>query len=189
MKTIHAFLLAVTCVAGSLMSQNVAANEHEDLSLLFVQTSAGMSADLDAKTIRLIGIGAQTVYFSDRPNRIAGHIPLEKFVNGWTKGDDSFADNPPNAVLSVYNEAGHENALVVIEITAPRMDGGDLVYDYKIIDGEMPTSGTASSLFIDTFGPGGGAGAGYHGVGVGARGPGAAGWAGVAVRNCSSGNC
>jgi hypothetical protein len=189
MKYFQNVTFGIAICAASFLSPVANAESHEDLSLLFVQTSAGMSADLDSMSVRLIDVGEQTVYFSDRPNRIAGHIGLEKFVNGWSKGDDSFAENPPNAVLSVYDDTGYENALVVIEIMAPRMDGDDLIYDYKIIDGEMPASGSASSLFIDTFGPGGGVGRGYHGVGVGARGPGAAGWAGVAVRNCSSGNC
>lgn len=46
-----------------------------------------------------------------------------------------------------------------------------------------------AALFIDRIGPGGGVGAGYHGVGVGERGPGAAGWAGVAARNCADADC
>jgi hypothetical protein len=53
----------------------------------------------------------------------------------------------------------------------------------------MPAEGGATGLFIDTFGPGGGVGPTFHGAGVGARGPGAAGWAGVAVRNCAATNC
>lgn len=182
-------IFAVAMLAASHAAPTVIADQHEDLTLLFVQTSGGMQAD--ANKLRLVDVGEQTVYFSDRPNRIAGHIHLDKFVNGWSKGDDSFAENPPNAVLSVYEPGGHQNVTVVVELSAPVMEGGDLVYKYKIIDGEMPTEGSVTSLFIDTFGPGGGVGAGFHGVGVGARGPGAAGWAGVAVVNeCSSdGTC
>ena len=36
----------------------------------------------------------------------------------------------------------------------------------------MSASGGATSLFIDWFGPGGGVGPGFHGVGVGGRGVG-----------------
>lgn len=176
-----------TLTAAAFSATLAVADQHEDLSLLFVQTSSSMQAD--AEKLRLVDVGEQTVYFSDRPNRIAGHIHLDKFVSGWSMGDDSFANNPPNAVLSVYESNGQDNTLVVVELSEPVMDGGDLVYSYKIVDGNMPDSGGATSLFIDTFGPGGGVGRGYHGVGVGARGPGAAGWAGVAVSSCTDGNC
>lgn len=177
----------LVATALSFSAPIAGADQHEDLALLFVQTSASMQAD--SEQLRMIDVGEQTVYFSDRPNRIAGHIHLDRFVSGWSKGEDSFADNPPNAVLSVYGDSSGENDLVVIELSAPVMDGDDLIYSYKIVDGAMPEDGGATSLFIDTFGPGGGVGAGFHGVGVGARGPGAAGWAGVAVRNCGDGDC
>ncbi|WP_092366897.1 hypothetical protein [Cribrihabitans marinus] len=177
----------LVATALSISSTMAVADQHEDLTLLFVQTSASMKSD--AQHLRMIDVGEQTVYFSDRPNRVAGHIHLDKFVTGWSKGEDSFAENPPNAVLSEYGDKSEENNLVVIELSAPVLDGDDLVYSYKTVDGTMPKSGGASSLFIDTFGPGGGVGAVYHGVGVGRRGPGATGWAGVAVRNCGDGDC
>jgi len=53
-----------------------------------------------------------------------------------------------------------------------KVEGSDLVYTYKLIDGTMPKSGGATSLFIDWIGVGGGVGRGFHGVGVGRRGPG-----------------
>jgi hypothetical protein len=60
----------------------------------------------------------------------------------------------------------------VVEITHPVIDGKDLVYSYKLIEGTMPKGGGATALFIDAIGVGGGVGPGFHGVGVGARGPG-----------------
>jgi len=45
-----------------------------------------------------------------------------------------------------------------------------LVYLYKLIESAMPKVGDATALFIDWIGMGGGAGPGFHGVGVGARG-------------------
>ena len=60
----------------------------------------------------------------------------------------------------------------MVKITNPKVDGADLVYTYKIIDGKMPTGGGATTLFIDWIGVGGGVGHGFHGVGVGGRGVG-----------------
>jgi hypothetical protein len=68
--------------------------------------------------------------------------------------------DPPNAALSVYEPGKANNTLVVVKITNPVVDGADLIYSYKIIQGTMPASGGATSLFIDW-------------IGVGARGPGA----------------
>ena len=57
-------------------------------------------------------------------------------------------------------------------ISRPKVNGPDLVYSYKLIEGVLPAAGGATSLFIDWIGVGGGVGYGFHGVGVGRRGPG-----------------
>jgi len=61
---------------------------------------------------------------------------------------------------------------VAVEITHPKIDGSDLIYNYKLIDGSLPAAGGPPALFIDWIGVGGGVGRGFHGVGVGLRGPG-----------------
>lgn len=156
---------------------------------MFVQTAADVVVDADAKTLRLVNVNPQTLYFSDRPERLAGHIPMEAYMKEWTEGPDDFDNDPPNATLSVYQAGLHENSIVVLELLSPKIDGDDLVYAYEIIEGEMPAEGGAAALFIDKVGPGGGVGAGFHGVGIGARGPGVTGWAGVAARNCAADGC
>ncbi|MGA8052357.1 MAG: hypothetical protein WCA12_00595, partial [Burkholderiales bacterium] len=85
-------------------------------------------------------------------------------------GPDNFAKNPPNATLSVYQPGGPQNTLTVVTISNPFVDGRDLVYSYKRIEGTMPKSGGVTALFVDWIGVGGGVGPGFHGVGVGARG-------------------
>jgi hypothetical protein len=60
----------------------------------------------------------------------------------------------------------------VVEITNPVVDGADLIYSYRIINGTMPAHGGPAALFINLIGYGGGVGRGFHGVGVGYRGPG-----------------
>ena len=142
--------------------------------LMFVQIAEDLKADTAAKTIRLVKVGQQTLYFADRPERIAGHIKMADYLTEWTAkaGKDNFAKDPPNATLSVYEPGQANNKVAVITISNPKVDGADLVYDYKFIDGTVPASGGATSLFIDWIGVGGGVGVGFHGVGVGARGPG-----------------
>jgi hypothetical protein len=146
--------------------------EKEKIQLMFVQTAEDLKAD--DQTLRLVNVGQQTLYFSDRPVRIAGHISMPAYMDEWKAGagPDNFANDPPNATLSVYEGGKAENALAVVEISHPVMEGKDLVYKYKLIEGAMPKSGGATALFIDWIGVGVGVGPGFHGVGAGTRGVG-----------------
>jgi hypothetical protein len=114
------------------------------------------------------------LYFADRPQRIAGHIKMAGYLKEWTAkaGKDNFGADPPNATLSVYEPGKAENTIVVVKLTNPVVDGADLVYTYKVLNGTMPVKGGATALFIDRIGVGGGVGPGFHGVGVGRRGVG-----------------
>jgi hypothetical protein len=143
--------------------------------LMFVQVSEELKVDSTSKTLRLVKVSQQTLYFSDRPVRIAGHIKMADYLEEWTvkAGKDNFGADPPNATLSVYEPGQPDNTLAVVEIFQPKVEGSDLIYSYKLIDGKLPAGGGATTLFIDWIGAGGGVGRGFHGVGVGARGPGA----------------
>jgi hypothetical protein len=164
----HKRLLLVVLIALSSLPLARA----EQVQLMFVQTADDLKAD--GKTLRLVNVGQQTLYFSDRPVRIAGHISMPAYLDEWKAGEgsDNFASDPPNATLSVYERGQNANTLTVIEISHPVVDGKDLVYSYKLIEGAVPKSGGATALFIDWIGVGGGVGPGFHGVGVGARGVG-----------------
>ena len=141
---------------------------------MFVQIAEDLKVDPVASTIRLRNVGQQTIYFSDRPVRMAGHIKMSEYLWQWTPaaGKNNLSADPPNATLSVYEPGQADNKVAILTISNPKVDGTDLVYNYKLIDGNLPASGGATSLFIDKVGVGGGVGPGVHGVGVGGRGPG-----------------
>ncbi len=143
-------------------------------SFMFVQSAEDLKVDSAKTTFRLVKVNPQTLYFSDRPQRMAGHIKMAEYLAEWTRADgpDNFSKNPPNATLSAYEPGQADNTLAVLKITNPVVDGNDLIYSYKVIEGTMPKAGGATALFIDKVGVGGGVGAGYHGVGVGGRGVG-----------------
>ncbi len=169
------FLLAAAAVMSSMAGcATTATTSSEAPQLMFVQSAEDLKVDPAANTLRLVKVNQQTLYFSDRPQRIAGHIQMADYLKEWTSqaGKDNFKADPPNAVLSVYEPGQPDNTLAVVEITNPVVDGADLVYTYKLIDGKLPASGGATALFIDWIGVGGGVGPGFHGVGVGFRGPG-----------------
>ena len=128
----------------------VTAQQLEDMEALFVQTAASMTSDRG--TITLHGLSPSTLYFADRPQRDVGHITSDHFVANWAAGDNSFADNPPNAVLS-FAEPGDslpEDAVVVIQ--DPHLDGDALTYRIELLDGTVPTAAGPCALFIDPFG-------------------------------------
>jgi hypothetical protein len=120
----------------------------DEIEALFAQSAAGMSYQDGRLTLN--GIAPTTLLFSDRPQRVTGHVPTEEFLDSWGDGDNSFADDPPNAVLSIFSE--NEVNDIVVVLRDPTLDGDQISYQVEILDGEMPASGGASSLFIDMIG-------------------------------------
>ena len=123
-------------------------SQAKEIEALFVQSATRMAYE-DGR-LSLNGIAPTTLLFSDRPERVTGHVPTEEFLDSWGDGDDSFADDPPNAVLSTFSD--HEVNDVVVVLQAPELDGDRFSYQVEILDGDMPASGGASSLFIDCIG-------------------------------------
>lgn len=76
------------------------------------------------------GLG-ETIYFSDRPERIVGSFPTDKFLDwlGFTP------DNPPNAAILTDNGDG-ETTLAVVELFDPVYDADTATasYDLAILD-------------------------------------------------------
>ena len=117
---------------------------------MFVQTAHGMASD--GKTLTLEGVTPSTLYFSDRPQRVVGHMATSDFVDLWDEGDNSFEEDPPNAVLA-FLEPGDdapEDAVVVIQ--RPRLENGQLSYTIQTLDGTLPAQAGPVTLFIDPFG-------------------------------------
>ena len=98
----------------------------------------------------LLGVSPTTLYFSDRPERVVGHVVTEEMLVIWGEGDDSFADDPPNATLSIFGP--EEVTDVVVELSNPRISGDTMTYDVIVLDGDPPSEGQECSLFIDTIG-------------------------------------
>ena len=122
--------------------------EADEIEALFVQTAHGMS--YDDGTLTLHTLAPTTLFFSDRPDRVTGHLTTREFVESWDKGPDSFAVNPPNAVLSIFHADMVSD--IVVELMNPALEGNQLSYTVTILDGEMPVEGGPSALFIDTIG-------------------------------------
>lgn len=115
---------------------------------LFVQHSEQVS--LEDGVLTLDGIGESVLFFSDRPQRIAGRESLANFLDAWHRGEDSFEVNPPNAVLTIVRD-GEPRDLVVV-LRDPVLTGDTLAYTVDVLKGPQAGTGDYASLFIDAFG-------------------------------------
>jgi hypothetical protein len=100
MMTRHKFMVAAALIAAlsPLLSMVPLARADEDKAqLMFVQTAEDLKAD--DKTLRLVNVNQQTLYFSDRPVRIAGHLTMPDYLDEWKAGEgpDNFSADPPNS--------------------------------------------------------------------------------------------
>ena len=118
--------------------------------------------------LTLTGIANNTIVFADRPVRAAGHQTTAQFIERWDKGQCRLAFAPPRATVSVLGGAGDEGADAVVVLTKPKLEGGSLTFDVKVLEGSLEGASGPAALFIDWFaarGPMGGGVAmgGFHG--------------------------
>ena len=99
-----------------------------------------MADDADQNRLTLNGVGPVTLFFADRPERIAGNMTTKAVVPFWGTGKDSFLSDPPNADLSIIEDGALKQTVVVLR--DPVLEGEDLHYTVQIISGDMPELGT-----------------------------------------------
>ena len=144
MKSIFVLVLLVAI----LVSPAVA--EEETCDMLFVQDAKTMS--FDGSRLTLKDANPNIIFFCDRPVRTAGHMDRNAFMKLVTEGENSFADNPPNAAVSIIDAKGEVTEVVVTLSKRPLVSGNDMVFPIKVIDGELPNAGETVIMFIDPIG-------------------------------------
>ena len=137
------FTVMLTLAPGLVFAENVI-DDSKNPGYLFVLSAT--SGSLKGDTLTLNGV-PNVIYFSDRPHRIAGHLSLEKFVESWNKGSDSFKADPPNATLSVLKKDGANN--IVVELTSVEQKNGSLYFKVVELEGNVTGLFERSSLYID----------------------------------------
>jgi len=129
----------------------ILAEQLETEESMFVQTAQGIESD--GKTLTLRGVTPSTLYFSDRPQRVVGHMTTTDFVDLWAIGDNSFESDPPNAVLSFLEPGADVPEDAVVVLKQPNLDGaGELSYSIDVLEGTVPATTGPVTLFIDPFG-------------------------------------
>ena len=118
------------------------ADEKAPPSFLFVQEAS--AATFDGTTLTLTDPKPAVTAFADRPNRIVEDVELTRFVTGWSKGADSFQDDPPNAALITEGAAP-----VIVELNKLRQSDDGLQYDVTVLSGDMQNKMDGITLVID----------------------------------------
>ena len=136
------------------------------IQLMFVQQAASMK--FDGKTMTLDGVAPATTFFSDRPQRIVGHINQDHFVKLWGAEKDGFKADPPNAAVSFITDNGMPIVIEIEDVQA--VSPTSLAYTVTVLEGTLPETAGPTAVFIDPWVAHGG---GWHGGGWG--------WGGVAA--------
>jgi hypothetical protein len=123
MFAIFAAALAITAAAPTLATNQQAPR------FLYVQNAGSMT--LSEGTLTLTNVAPTTLFFSDRPRRIAGQMRTQAFIKHWDKGVNSFKASPSNATVAVFADAANITEAIV-EISEPRFDGVNLTYRAKV---------------------------------------------------------
>jgi hypothetical protein len=145
-----ALATAIGPAAAQTAPAPAAADASGNADFLFVQTARRMTFDRAANRLTLHDVSPVTLFFSDRPDRIAGNMRTAAFVPFWSQGRDSFLSDPPNADLSIVE--GGELRQVVVVLHNPVLEGGNLAYTVQVLSGTMPDAGEEISVFIDIIG-------------------------------------
>lgn len=155
-RPLSAFLgfLAVSVLVGVQIARiglaaDPASDKDKKVPMLFVQTATG--ATLVNGKLTMKGVSPMTVYFSDRPTRVAGHLATREMIPLWSEGKDSFLKDPPNATLSTFTADGKVGN-VVVELKNPGLNGDQMTYDARVLQGKLPDNAEGASLFIDVVG-------------------------------------
>ena len=122
----------------------------EEIEAMFVQVAREMRTE--GGRIRFMGLAPATLFFSDRPQHVVGHLSAKQFVEEWDKGENSFAADPPNAVISFLEADGKRPDDAIVVLKQPRLDGGSISYAVEILEGSLPAQADSVSIFIDPFG-------------------------------------
>jgi hypothetical protein len=128
-------------------------NNMTGVEFLFIQSAqSGSVSEVNATTftLELRDVSDKTIMFSDRPDRIVSSVNTTNFIGNWSTGPNSFAADPPNAVLILDDEEQREE-LAVIELFNPEYDSAANTLRYDIT-AENATATTTSINLPSEFG-------------------------------------
>jgi len=157
--TVTALLCAVAAAPAALAQDAIQAPAQKPIGgsaktqiepSLIVMNAAG--AKLEGNKLTLVNAAPNAIIFADRPVRAAGHALTAHLLEEWATGSDSFAKDPPNATVSVFDKDGSKVKDAVVTLLSPKADGANIVFDVAVLEGDLGNAAGPASVFIDIIG-------------------------------------
>ncbi len=138
-------LALVLCICAVLGAADYsAADDTEKLEYLFIIT--GDTGTYKDGSLTLTGVPIVSFNYIGE-TRETGHFLVGSFIEVWNKNSSVYKADPPKGTLSVLHEKGDSNA--VIQVLNPSSTLNSLTFDAKILEGNVPDSFNASTLFLE----------------------------------------
>lgn len=154
-------LLSIFIVAIPLTSTIYAQGENvtttEEPKFLAIQHAQyGSISEINATTysLELSDISDKTILFSDRPDRIVTSVSTNDFIANWSVGEDSFAEDAPNAVLIIDESEKQYDAIVDLFDPVYDPNKKSLKYEISPVNASsigLPSEFESITLVVDTF--------------------------------------
>jgi hypothetical protein len=135
---------------GPLKQMGVASNAKPEIVPSLIVLNAD-GATLQDSTLTLRGVASNAIIFADRPVRSAGHALTAHLLEEWA-GSDSFGKDPPNATVSVLSKDATSTKDAVVVLTSPKLDGANLTFTVKVLEGDLAGVDGPAAVFIDIIG-------------------------------------
>lgn len=139
------FVLVIACspTASQPTGENTQRKPPSEVSFLFVQMASSGSFEPVAGSTnkyRLVlnDVSPSVVYFSDRPNRLAGQVSTTEFLEKIGFGGKV----DPNAAIDIAGGAP-DSDLIIAALTKPAYDTESRTLSYEIAILETPSEGLA----------------------------------------------
>jgi hypothetical protein len=139
--------LLVASLAASLAATSTFAQVADQSPVLFVLNAR--NATLQGNKLTLEGVSPSAVVFATRPSRSILHVATPDMVELWKSG--TFAKNPPNAAISVFEKDGSGISDAVVVLGRANLAGDTLVFDVAVVNGSIAGADGPASMFIDTI--------------------------------------
>ena len=94
-RSFIAAALAVPALPLASARAQTAKDQAKQADFLFVQTAKSMTFDKSTNKLTLNGISSTTLFFSDRPERIAGNIKPQRSYRSGARGRTVFSPTRP----------------------------------------------------------------------------------------------
>ena len=135
-------IIVLLVLVAFIGTSSIAAGESQavekPIRYMFVQSAhSGSLVPVEGKEnlyiLTLEGVSPQTIAFSDRPERVVGQVPMQKFLDGL-----SFSRvNPPNAAIEIL-EGNEDGDVIVVELFDPFYYAANKILYYTVSILEEP---------------------------------------------------